>query len=141
MSVTFSIPEAPVKQIEEECLCEGRDPNCRWCQGTGQMMTPVSTAPELTLCNVNARAILTVLGLQNEYLNGHLEVSEISKVRQKILAASNSPRKRASAIREDYTTSNFIEFGYTDDQILARLQRLDFILGYGQEHNQSVSWG
>lgn len=29
----------------------------------------------------------------------------------------------------------------TEEQVIDRLQRLDLVLAYAQEHNQIVSWG
>jgi len=147
MSVTFWIPAAETKPVQEECLCGGGWAECPHCHGKGTLEYRESMAPTLNLGNVNARSIIDLIGLPDDQLVGQVEGAEIGTARQRILAARNMTRKRRVALRDtiEYGGAGtghcrVVECGYTDEQVLDRLSCLDAVLAWAQEHQMKVSW-
>jgi len=147
MSVTFWVPKAGHIEKSEPCICNNA--GCAHCDGTGVYKYSDYAAPSLNLANVNARSILNLLEAStDECLCGGLSPEDIPPVRQQILRLRNVTRQRQPALREATESGGegtgqcqcFVE-GYTDEQVLDRLTRLDAVLAYAQEHQMEVSWG
>ncbi|MBT3197219.1 MAG: hypothetical protein HN344_05820 [Gammaproteobacteria bacterium] len=145
MSVTFWIPEAGKIEKSEPCDCDS-DPHCYFCKGTGVYKYSDSAAPSLNLANVNARNILSLLGFapEDRECGG---TTEVAPLRQQIMRLRNVTRTRQPALRvasesggEGTGQCQCIEQGYTDEQVLDRLARLDTVLTYAQENEMEVVW-
>jgi|SaaInlStandDraft_7_1057024.scaffolds.fasta_scaffold25191_2 hypothetical protein len=148
MSVTFWCPEAPREAIETPCWGEC-DETCPMCHGTNVTTEQVSPH-EMNLANANAYNILLALGVQSdESMCGGWETPEdIRTIRAAILKARNVTGRREGAHRdaESYGgpgtgTCRVVSQGYTDEQVLDRLTRLDKLLAYALENSHRVVWG
>lgn len=128
MSVTF-LSNAPGDKIRktEPCLCtqmcgafsammRGEDspeiraslraeanPHCYMCHGEGVEVVTTSTAPELNLCNDNAKRLLAALGLDDIY--GEISLPE---ARRAIIRAKNTNL-------EDLVRNEVVEYGTPRD--------------------------
>jgi len=164
MSVTFSAIGAPETSNMVPCYMDGCSAltRCGYCKD-GLLDEPLESIPSLNLANGNARAILSLVGLEDEFLSGGLEVEGIAPIRQRIFVLRNSEKRRAAAIREPedkqeailemsggavegvqtlYRMSpRMITAGLDDDGILDRLERLDELLAAAQAGGFGVSWG
>jgi len=165
MSVTFWCPDAPRKQVPCRFCIEWREKgwvepheNCdQFCNGT----TEESEAPEINLSNGDVGAILRLLGWtdQDDYLGGECDPATL---RQRVFRASNGdvgaataepyelePGHAGVAVVKDEDGIDRIErrgprvisFGYTDEQVRDRLERLDTLARWAQEHGHQVAWG
>ena len=152
MSVTFSVPEAPItrnvvpcdygKGEEWACLPGNR---CGYCDD-GEDEVRESAAPEINVGNVTAAILLDLLQLPNEPY-GSLLPLHIAPVRRRIVRVLSTSAADAKAIPEGAWGgpgtghARVIECGLSGEQIRERLTRLDAVLAYAQAHGQEVSWG
>lgn len=141
MSVSFHCPDAPVRTVIRPCDLDGCTPDerCGYCED-GVLVEVVRELPEINLANANARAMLRLLGLEDEYLGGQLAPGAIPAVRQRILRLRNSARARSSAVRLAVDDGRVHEGGLSDDSVLDRLERLDELLAEAQRRGWSVAW-
>jgi hypothetical protein len=162
MSVTFSVPNAPIKTIPcpycAEAVKGGWDTDgmCDpWCEGTEEQ----TEAPEANFANGNARDILELLGLGSE-LWGQ---APTATVRQGLLKARNGNRDHltrepsrmegghaGTKVSHDETGmpriqrmgATVIDGGNTDEQTVRRLDALEALCQWAQENGGSViCWG
>ena len=149
MSVTWYCPEAPRVKVSNPCW-GNCDESCPDCHGTN--VCEEDESPHyLNLANTNAHNILTLLGYRTD--DGDLwgawdTPEEIRRVRAAILTARNVQAHRVPALRddEDYGgpgtgTCRVLTQGYTDDQVIERLERLDTLLAFALDNGYGVSWG
>lgn len=168
MSVTFTVPGAPF--INKPCrFCEearadgtardnGRggccDPFCR-----GSEDEP--TAPEVHLANGNARVVLGVLGLEDEYMCGDLQVAELRRliIKAKALGRAregvretrdyHGEKTRVVTTDEDGTPRietrggcHIIEMGLTEADVVARVGRIEGLAAWATDNGyDTISWG
>ena len=162
MSVTFTCMDAPREKVPCPFCKEGReqgwieaDENCdQWCDGTVEQ----SVAPEANFANANARAVLDLLGFDGDEPWGECDGATM---RQRLFRARNSDR--SSALRE----GEFLPGGHagvrvvnegnvarvermgcaavvmpnTDADTLRRLDALEALAVFAQEHHFTISWG
>ena len=151
MSVTFWIPEAPKTPTTEEChYCEGtghweNERVCPSCNGAGSHSWDETTAPTLNLANTNGRNIVAILNLEDDDLCGHIAPEDIASVRQQITRLRNVGSLRVPAVRVATSgggdgSCHWMQGGYTDYQVLDRLERPDEVLAYGQDHQMRIVW-
>lgn len=150
MSITFSSPASHVSYITKPCdfpgCCETN--RCGYCDG-GEEQFRVTEAPELNFNNGNARIIINVLGLpQDDPMDmwGKVPSELIPAIRQRIMYLRNRPLALAPYTRETSDTQlpgqcRVILGGIDPVAILSRLERLDTLLTWAQEHNAPITWG
>jgi len=161
VSITFSCPDAPrARQECEFCAMErasryplkenGRGGCCDdWCDGTSEK----TTSPTPNFSNVNARAILALLGMDSSDLCGSCDGATL---RQRILTARGSDR--SSALRDGRELQpghlgagvvdgaivrrgcRVIEGGNTDEQTMRRLAALESLAIFAQGNGWTISW-
>jgi hypothetical protein len=112
------------------------------------MQERVSDAPELNLNNGNAAIVIRVLGLSQDPQDmwGRLVPEMIPSVRRRIMYLRNRPLALAPHTRDDSDTCRpgqcrVICGGIDVQAILDRLERLDAVLAWAQQHNSEVRWG
>lgn len=163
MSITFVCPEAPSEFKRVACdspalglTCTAEE-RCGYCDD-GWMETYVCEAPEVNLANVNAAAILKILGVSGN----SVRAEDVSDLLRRILRAVNVDGVRADLVEEgrEYdghaprvvldletglptisTGCRVINGGNTDEQTLDRLGRLQTLAVYAADHGYSVAWG
>lgn len=155
MSITFTCMDAPRDRIPcsfcEEWRREGwisSDEKCDpYCEGTEDS----PSCPEVNFANANARALLTLLGFDFDPEDPYGSCSG-AVMRQRILLARN--RDRSIALRSSSYTppplhlvSNQTQLGAsiyiqgsTDADTLRRLNSLEKLAIYAQEHDFEISW-
>ena len=154
MSVTFWCPDAPRRQIPcKSCLAAGErcDP---YCLG----FTVESEAPEVNFANGNAAAILELLGYCSAPGG---EVPDTAVFRRRIVRARNIDRSHlehegyelpgghgVAVVRDEDGIDRIqpmgcrvVSFGNTDEQTLRRLEALDRLAAFAQEHKLEIVWG
>lgn len=169
MSVTFTCPSAPRKQLPcrwcEEDKAKGAKPNKLggYCDPYCYGHTLESESPEVNFGNQNAQAILTVLGEDTrgeESPYGSWSLEQIPVVRRTIVRLQNSESKRSDAtwlpgetrgtvkiLKDENGMSHIdrgcrsINCGSSDEQVVRRLGSLDKLLTYAQEHSYEITWG
>jgi len=148
MSISFWIPDAPTRIIEEQCLCvfDGvADIKCRWCNGKGIEKREESIAPNCNFANVNARDIMLLIGLPQEPC-GDLELENAPNILRQAIAALNLRNRRQYLDRKPMTETGIrgarvFYGGNTDNQTKRRLEQIIEVLKYAIEHNQKMCWG
>lgn len=166
MSITFWYPEAPTKRIPCRYCA---DPEAPFPHGNGlggkcdfhcNGFEEVSEAPEVNLSNMNARGILSLLGwdVQGDIWGGSCSGAEM---RQRILKARNMDRSHlveepyeipggnvgvkvehdGNVAHVQHMGAQVVSGGNTDEQTLRRLDSLETLAIYAQEHGFKVSWG
>jgi len=146
MSVDFTAAAAVTRYIEEPCDFPGccEQERCGYCQ-EGIMQRRVSDAPELNLNNGNAAIVIQCLGLDPD-MWGKLDPEQIPTIRRRIMYLRNRPLTLASHARASSDTQHpgqcrVVCGGIEAQAILERLERLDAVLAWAQEHNSEVRWG
>lgn len=162
MSVTFGCIDAPRVSVPCPFCIEFREKgwvepneNCdEYCDGS----LTQSMAPEVNLANANARAILELLGFDGNKPWGECDAATM---RQRMFRARNNDR--SSALREPgflpgghagvrvVTEGNVVRMermgcavvlqGNTDESTLRRLNDLEKLALWAQEHNYRILWG
>jgi len=150
MSITFSSPASRVSYITQPCDFPGcrEGDRCGYCDD-GIEQIRVTEAPELNFSNGNAHIIINVLGLpQDDPMDmwGKVPPELIPTVRQRITYLRNSPLSLAPHTRETSDTQlpgqcRIVCGGIDAQAILSRLERLDVLFAWAQEHNAEVCWG
>jgi hypothetical protein len=125
-----------------------------WCDGTEL----ASTAPTPNFSNVNARAVLRLLGLDSQYLMGSCDAATMLRV---IFLARNgdvSSARRDEEILEaghagvavmqvngmptiERRGPKTIMCGNTDEQTQRRLAALHELAAWAQENGHEIAWG
>ena len=149
MSVTFSCPAAPTRQVpcewcaryaveSPEYLVDGK---CdKYCTG----MQTEYTSPLVNLSGYNAAHIQRLLGLpRDEY--GSLPVSEVPDVLRRILRVLNVDQDRAGLVEDSGEErgalgARMVSFGNTDEDTTRRLTSMRTLLIYAVEHGFDVAW-
>lgn len=163
MSVTFWCPEAPRKRVpcqfcedwlKKGWLQEGERCDAR-CDGTEE----VSEAPEANFSQGNAASVLRLLGFPT---NGNDMYGSCggTELRQRIFKARNIDRSAAiqaplhlkggdrgvrvshegNVATMERMGAEVFHCGNTDEQTLRRLDNLEALAVWAQEHDQEVSW-
>jgi hypothetical protein len=150
MSITFSSPASRVSYITQPCDFPGccEENPCGYCDG-GIEQIRVTEAPELNFNNGNARIIIAVLGLPQDApmdMWGKVAPELLPTIRQRIMYLRNRPLALAPHTRETSDTQlpgqcRVIHGGIDTQAILSRLERLDALFAWAQEHNTEVCWG
>lgn len=104
-------------------------------------------APELNISNTNARALLSILGLDDEELGGSVDYKDIPRLMMKIRNIQNA--KVDSAVRQASDTADdpeaqgarIIDFGLSNAQIRAYLDRLLPVLDYAMKRKSDLLYG
>lgn len=166
MSTTFTIPNAPRRTVPCQFCQEdwaefpegnGHGGKCdRFCTGTME----VSEAPEVNLSEGSAPGILALLGFGPEDRSyGSCEVAEF---RRRIMLARNIDRSHLEVEPCDHPGGHagvkvmtgedgiptiqrmgamLVEFGNTDEQTMFRLNRLNRLAVWAQEHgHKEIIW-
>ena len=93
-------------------------------------------APEVNMSNINAREVITMLGLSTEDLCGTLQASDL--LGRILIAQAVAPRDAGIPATQE---GNFVyggrEEGYTDDRLIELLS----VAEYAAERNLVVSFG
>ena len=124
--------------------------------------------PEVNFANVNARGVLDLLGIHDEYPCGQVEHDDLAVLRRRIVTVLNLPAARRHLVEEPYELEpghagvvvvsgvgapdggvprierrgcRAVYFGNTDQQTVRRLRALDEVVRWAQEHGVGVSWG
>jgi len=152
MSITFYCPDAPKSLVP--CWCKEDGDEC-WegCPGTRNL----SEAPEVNYANVNACNLIRLVGFEADYC-GTWTCEELPAVLRGIMRALNSERTRAPLVREAVSYGGerahlsvvggeeptggcrVIIGGNTDARTVERLEGLQNLVRYAQEHGYSVQW-
>lgn len=129
MSVTFSFPNSPTQEVQHNF-------------GTEVVTEIVDVWPSANFANVNARNLLSILGLEDDgYLYGSLEPSEAPAVFQRALKARNMEQLREPARIAAETHGQVMECGSSDEQVIRRLDTMLEILKFAIKHQEVLSWG
>ena len=104
-------------------------------------------APELNISNTNARALLSILGLDDEELGGSVDYKDIPRLMMKIRNIQNAKVDRA--VRQASDTADdpeaqgarIIDFGLSNAQIRAYLDRLLPVLDYAMKRKSDLLYG
>jgi hypothetical protein len=190
MSITFSIPNSPTTLTEESCMCAQMAPRfcaqfegeftldeirdelrehasdeCWSCKGTGVVSWEVPDADcEVNLSNVNAMAMLALMGVEADYC-GTITSEDIPSVVRRLMRAVNSegtrgaftveaqeipaspgrlvPVQDGNVVRlERQGGSCHVFVGGRDDEYVARTAgRLLALCRKAQEAGEEVTWG
>lgn len=164
MSVTFTVPDAPIVRVPCPFCVESRengwtgpDENCdEFCRG----FMEESTSPEVNLANVNARDIMTLMGFpKDDDLVGSCTAAEMRHgvMRAKHFNRSHLVREPSTTYGDSYvevaqegnlltihrmvTTATMIDSGRTDEYLLSALERLERLALWAQDngHNR-IFW-
>ncbi len=141
MSITFDVSSFEVETracaVCEQCSFkqDGQGITCM-CDGT----TEVCLTPSVNLANVNARALLSMLGISPEDY-GHIEAESLPAVQRQLVRLMNQGSARAPFVMEAYQDGRMIDCGRTDNRILRQLEHFQELVSYAQEHNESIVWG
>lgn len=167
MSATFTTPyvifhQVPCRFCQEEWAefpqGNGRGGKCdRFCTG----FEDVPDAPEVNLSEASTAGILSLLGFTPEDFS--CGSCDVATFRRRLMLARNSDRSALEV--EPYTLpgghagvrvttrvdgipiiermgTRFIEVGNTDEQTMDRLNRLERLAIWAQEHgHESITWG
>lgn len=168
MSVTFGCPNAPRQQVPCRFCAEswaeypegnGLGGRCdRYCTG----FTDESVAPEANFANVSAAGLLRLLGFDCSCASDLYGECDAATMRQRILRARNKDR---SALVVDPVEipggwagtqvvngtdglptiqrmgPTIIMGGNTDERTLDRLDALEALALWAQEHDLKITWG
>lgn len=152
MSVTFST-DATVSTFvtREACLCaqfapgwpashdgdlaRHAEPSCLLCEGTGLEVVQSSDEPALNVANLNALALLDLLGLGSDCY-GECHISDMQRA---IVGAKNRFARRAPALaREEQVGRRFVSAGLSLERLDECLERMQALVSYGRERGARV---
>jgi len=136
MSITFmpGIENHKPNSRTVQC-CKEHD--CYLCNGDGLYCT--MDIPELNLSNVNAQAMMQLIGIPFVYA-GSISCNKLFELRRNIIKLKNSPSLLVQAIRKDFISDNVYSMGIDMNYIFDRLKAFDEIFAYCQKHNESFFW-
>lgn len=161
MSVTFWIPDAPKDAAVIDCDFPGcvEGNRCGYCVD-GVDVVDTAEAPAANFANANARNILALLGQiepDDEDLCGSWSLDYMPIIRRAIMRARAGSRihlvRDASESRtakvvngDDGVTTiqrgcTVIDCGNTDEQTMRRLDDIEAVVVYAQQHGWEVHWG
>lgn len=105
---------------------------------------PPQKFPILNLSNTNAAAVVQVIGMPMSANPGMLPVDEVAKYRRAIFEAMNTDKSKAFERPFEQTLGalgcHVIDCGISQEGIIERLERLDFVLQACQEGNCDLVW-
>lgn len=101
-----------------------------------------SNAPSVNFANVNARAVLEVMGVFDPYLCGSLAPHEIPAVIRRVIRALNVTRARVGMLREAVggLGDRFVDFGSDDEDARRRLAGTLEVLRFASANGWAISW-
>ena len=140
MSVSFFCPDEPKTDKEEyDCQCEGSNPTCMSCNGTGKVVFHYAPS-EFNMANSNARELIELLGIEFEYY-GEIAAGNIPVVKRRAMKALNVEARRAPHVRETRIQGNFYSFGINDEYLRDKLSKFIKLCSVAQRLNSEVLWG
>ena len=147
MSTTFFVPDSPesTQQVPCDMFCTPED-RCGYCDN-GFIEEVVAEAPSLNVSS--GETLLETLGFSPE-VQGTWEVSDLPNVRRAIVRGLNRPLPTFDGYEEQTVHvegerivpgCRVIHGGNTADQITRRLETLDKVVRWAQDHQMGVAWG
>lgn len=147
MSTTFFVPDSPesTQQVPCDMFCTPED-RCGYCDN-GFIEEVVAEAPSLNVSS--GETLLETLGFSPE-VQGTWEVSDLPNVRRAIVRALSRTLPTFEGYEEQTVHvegerivpgCRVIHGGNTADQITRRLETLDKVVRWAQDHQMGVAWG
>lgn len=152
------------QEVDGSCwVCDGTgkekyqegDYDCGMCKGSGKIKEYKYPFEELNVANSNALAILSALGLPEDYV-GAIPDNQLPAIRRKLIQLKNSPTTgleldshttRATRVGRDENDLPQISSGPTihsagrsSDQISRYIDSLLSIIDFAQKNNATVTW-
>ena len=152
MSTTFNCPDAPHRYVRIPCsspsmglVCREGE-RCGYCDD-GFEESVETDAPSANMTGVNARAVLSALGLLEfgDVSYGRIEHARVPDALRRILRVLNTDgavEAHARPASEDVGArgARSIDFGEDGDDFADRVRRLRTVLVYAADNGYSVSW-
>jgi hypothetical protein len=134
MGICFWAPQAPQDTEKYDCMCEGGNPDCPFCSGTGVDEIPVSRG-EIAVNNCNGRLILKWFGLQcdpGQGLVGQVEKSDLPSLHARLFALqSDETQKLLTAHRI---------WGGWGEWLQSYLDRMLSLVAIAIAHDSTLCW-
>lgn len=121
-----------------ECYCEGENPDCYECEGTGKVSFKRAPATEeMNISNGNFAMLCSVLGFDDENLYGEIEPAELARL---IYECDPSLGVRGENTGLGSAGCRYIDCGCSQEQFESYLERLRHMVFVATARKTSIRW-